>query len=510
MRFVFGALLILPTAALMGASFPLIAQAVDRRNQSAGHSWLRAYSSNLIGAIAAALAGAYLILPSIGIRGAFWLCFTICCFVFAVCAVREPLEDDFIPAPADRGFSQIAAPLDRDAWILLIAAFGSGFIFFALEVLWTHLISAAIGCSVYAFSAMLTMVLAGLLIAAFRVDRIARKTTPISYSLIFQFSALMLVIQLRMWDWGQAIFLVKLPHWLSNFGGAEAVKLTLAAVLIVPSAAMLGSIYPCLLRSRVLERPGLSYLVGYLNTWNSLGCLAGAISGVFVLIPLFGSEWLLKLIVIAALIVGLAFAWRENPSPKILIRTAAGIGVVFVYVFLIHWDHRLIASGLNIFFGQDQAAQGPVQTPAPETHTIQKQLFFHEDVQGGMTAVMELSTVETGTRDLVLLTNGKFEGTDNFEAQGRAQVGFAAIPSLYTRALDRALLIGLGTGHSALALARLGYREVEIAEYAPGIIAASRKYFSPLTEGVLNFPNVTLRVEDAATCSSPIPTVDTT
>lgn len=496
MRFLFGALLILPTAALMGASFPLIAQAVDSRNSSSGHSWLRAYASNLAGAIAAALLGAYVILPSIGIRGAFWLCFAICCFVFAICTVFGRVENQIAPRTAERTFAGPAAVFDRDAWLLLIAAFGSGFVFFALEVLWTHMIASAIGCSVYAFSGMLTMVLLGLLIAAFRVDRLSRKSGPVFYSSIFQFSALLLVIQLRMWDWGQAVFLVQLPHWLSNFYGAEAVKLALAAVLIVPSAAMLGSIYPCLLRSSVLERPGLSYLVGYLNTWNSLGCLAGAISGVFVLIPVLGAEWMLKLVIAAALALGLVFAWRENPSRKKLVRTTSGIALVLVYALLIHWDRRLIASGLNIFFGQERSGQGPATTLESANHTREKMVFFEEDVQGGMTSVMEITTVETGTKDLVLLTNGKFEGTDNFEAQGRAQVGFAAIPSLYTRDLGRALLIGLGTGHTALALARLGYRDIEVAEYTPGIVAASRSQFSRLTAGVLDFPNVHLKVED--------------
>jgi len=492
-RFLFGALMILPTAALMGASFPLIAQVVDRRNVSSGHSWLRAYASNLSGAVAAALIGAYLILPSMGIRGAFWLCFGICSFVFAVCVIAGRSRSGQVSFADDRHVRGPQVALDRDAWLLLVAAFGSGFVFFALEVLWTHLIATAIGCSVYAFAAMLTVVLLGLLIAAFRVDRMVAKPSPAAYSRILQLSALLLVIQLRLWDWGQGVFIIQLPSALSNFYGAELVKLALAAVLVVPSAAALGSIYPFLLRSPVLERPGQSFLVGYLNTWNSLGCLAGAIAGVFLLIPFLGAELSLKLIIVGALALGFLFAWRENPTRKVLIRTGSGIALVLLYTLLIRWDHRLIASGLNVYFGQNLGA-APVSAPA--THTKQDLVFFEEDVQGGMTSVVEITTLETGAKDQILMTNGKYEGTDNFDGQGRAQIGFAAVPSLYTRDFERALLIGLGTGHSALALARLGYREVDIAEFAPGIIEASRRRFSGLTEGVLAFPNVRLRVED--------------
>jgi len=492
-RFCFGGILILPTAALMGASFPLIARVVDRGNESHGHFWLRAYALNLGGAVMAALSGAYLILPLFGIRGAFWICFAICTIVCAACMTLGRNENEKPLSTVEPGVREQAAPLDREAWVLLAGAFGSGFVFFALEVLWTHLIATAIGSSVYAFSAMLTSVLVGLLIAALRMDKIAVTRSPISYSRILQFSALLLVVQLRLWDWGQAFFLIHLPRALANFYGAEAFKLLLAGLLIVPSAAMLGSVYPCLLRSPLLEGPGRSYLTGYLNTWNSLGCLAGAIAGVFLLVPFLGAEWSLKVIIIGCLALGILFVWIETPSRKVLVRTALGVGLVLAYALVIHWDQRLLTSGINIYFGRQPDTTSDVSSPL---HRKERIVFFEEDVQGGMTSVMEVQTVETGAREKVLLTNGKFEGTDSFPNQGQAQVAFAVIPSLFTRNFDRALLVGLGTGQSVLALARLGYRQLDVAEFAPGIIAASRAQYGELTQHALDLPNVSLHVED--------------
>lgn len=491
-RFVFGSILILPTAALMGASFPLIATVVDRGNAWRGQSWLRAYALNLTGAVVAGLVGAYAIMPVAGIRGAFWLCFAIGALVFAA-SMAVGRQGDAIERPDDGFRATSRAALDRDTRVLLVGAFASGFVFFALEVIWTHLIGTMIGCSVYAFSAMLTMVLVGLLIGAFRIDRTARKRSAIGYSRIFQLSGLHLVIQLRLWDWGQMAFVVELPAPLQNFYGVEAFKLLLAALLIVPSAAMLGSIYPCLLRSRILERPGYAYLVGYLNTWNSLGCIAGAILGIFFLIPVLGAEWSLRATVIGVLGVGLLFLWRENPSRKVMVRAVLGIALVLTYALLWRWDHRMISSGMNVYFGQPEAG---TPSAAPGLKRDVEMIFFEEDVQGGMTSVLEMTDQKTRAKERVLLTNGKYEGSDDLYNQGRAQIGFAAIPSLYTQRLGRALLIGLGTGHSALALARLGYEQVDIAEFAPGIVAASRTQFAHLTEGVLNFPNVALHLED--------------
>ena len=503
-RFAFGGILILPTAALMGASFPLIAQAVDRHNLSAGRSWLRAYASNLAGALFAAVAGAYALLPLIGIRGALWLCFAICTVVFLVCLIAGRSQPDAAFAQSDSSPSQPAAEAaqpDRDAptaWPLLLGAFASGFAFFALEVIWTHLISTAIGNSVYAFSAMLATVLAGLLIAAFRIERSSTKDSAISYSRIFQLTALFLLIQLRFWDWIQAAYLVPLPSFLRNFYGVEGYKLLLAALLIVPSATLLGSIFPSLLRSPILERPGRSYLVGYLNTANSLGCILGAIAGIFLLIPALGAEWSLKLIILIALAMGMLFAFREGQSRRKLLRTAEGIFLVALCAIVCRWDHRLIAAGLNVYFGQTQPTESgsaaPSSSPDPSSSGA-KLVFFDESVQGGMTSVLELTNAR-GAKEHVMLTNGKFEGTDDLMQQGYAQIGVAAVPSLYNSNFGPSLLIGLGTGHSALALARLGYSDVDIAEFAPGVVRASRAQFSRLTENVLDFPNVSLKLED--------------
>jgi spermidine synthase len=76
-RLAYSSLLIVPAAALMGASFPLIAESIDPANELRGRGWVKAYALNLAGGIFAAIAGAYLLLPSLGVRGAFWLCFAI-------------------------------------------------------------------------------------------------------------------------------------------------------------------------------------------------------------------------------------------------------------------------------------------------------------------------------------------------------------------------------------------------------------------------------------------------
>src|SRR4029079_2716539 len=113
-RFAFGSVLILPTAILMGASFPLIAYVVDRDDASGGERWAGAYAANLAGACLAALLGPYLLLPALGVRGALFLC---CAITVAVFVATRMLPDVQVARPTTAEGDDGA--LGRDAWLLL-------------------------------------------------------------------------------------------------------------------------------------------------------------------------------------------------------------------------------------------------------------------------------------------------------------------------------------------------------------------------------------------------------
>jgi spermidine synthase len=134
--------------------------------------------------------------------------------------------------------------------------------------------------------------------------------------------------------------------------------------------------------------------------------------------------------------------------------------------------------------------------PAEPEESVHKMLSFNENTQGGITTVVETTTKKpSGTTVFhTLFSNGKFQGDDS--TQGAAQAGVAVIPSLFTAKFDRALLIGLGTGHSAYALRHTGYHNVDIAEFSPGIVKAASTYFRKLNGAVLEDPQVHLAQED--------------
>jgi spermidine synthase len=499
-RFACACLLVLPIATLMGASFPLVAQVLDDQSlddgdRSGPRKWAAAYGANLSGAVLASLAAPYFVIPAVGIRGAMWICFGICAAVAAIVQFQgEPVRggEPATELPS-RDPYESSRPSEsaggKDVWLLLAAAFLSGWMFFALEVIWTHLIGAVIGGSVYAFSAMLASVLTGLLIGSAFAGRRHRMRT----SVLMQLCAIALALQFWLWDIAPILFAVAGPSIYTHFFTREAYRLLVAALLIVPPAICLGMIYPRLLTSPLIPRGSNAHLAGYLSAWNSLGCLLGAVMATFILVPDFGSELSLKMLVMALGILGILFRLREpnaGASPRAV--SFLVLAALAIATLPRHWEWRALTSGQSMYFGEARTPPAPqASTPQQSTSSI---IFKDESLQGGFTTVVETTSNAHTVR--YLLANGKLEGDDDPTAQVPTQFGVAAIPCLYAAHLDWALLIGLGTGHTAGILKELGVGQLDIAELSPGIVRAADADFQSVNFNVLHDPSVTYSLED--------------
>jgi spermidine synthase len=495
-RFGCACLLVLPIATLMGASFPLIAQVLDNIDKPSHNTgrrkWAIAYGANLSGAVLASLTAPYFIIPAVGIRGAMWICFGICAAVAGmVVFLEEPNQEPDRGGRRGPGGPPHGEPVDgRDVWLLLSAAFLSGWIFFALEVIWTHLIGAVIGGSVYAFSAMLVSVLTGLLIGS----AIVNQRRNVRTSVLMQLCAVTLVIQFWLWDIAPIMFAVAGPSIYAHFFTREAYRLLVAALLIVPAATCLGMIYPRLLASPLIPADADARMAGYLSASNSLGCLLGAVMATFILVPLFGSEISLKLLVLTLGILGILFRLREpdrGASPRLA--SFLALAMLAIAALPRQWNWEALTSGQAMYFGEARSASSPEQSTRPEqsTSTI---IFKDESLQGGFTTVVERTSNARSVR--YLLADGKLQGDDDANGQVSTQFGVAAIPCMYAARLDRALLIGLGTGHTAGILKELGVRRLDIAELSPGIVRAADADFQDVNFNVLHDPSVNYALED--------------
>jgi len=489
-RLVVAACWILPVTVPMGATFPAIVDALDVvAERSRGAAISAFYAMNLVGAIAAAALGPYLVFPPLGVDGALGL--AAFCDAGAACVALAC-------AAAYRGVSAVSArssgssestttvPGDRSTTPLLAIAALSGFVLFSLEVVWTHLIGAVLGGSVYAFGTMLAVVLSGLGLGAAiggavgqRFGRVPGYVPGVALAV----AALTLLVGHSQWpDAPHALALV--GRDALTFGAAERTRAWMAVRLLLAPATALGTIYPLVLRLEAFPTANAGSIAGRMGAANALACIAGALVTGFVGIPLLGGERVLVALAATCLVAGGVILLASRGPTRRVTRPLGLLSCALAAVAFVafpQWNRLHLTSGEQVYFHRMFVFEWT------------KLRFFHEDARGGFTTVVDNEA--GGQHAKTLLTNGKFQGSDTGEMA--AQDGFALAPMMLTREWNDALVIGLGTGRTARVVATMGYAHVTVAEIAPGIVTAARQEFAHVNGDVLGRPNVELVLEDA-------------
>lgn len=447
-------LTLVPTL-LMGGTLPAMGRALEGEGRLA-----RLYAANMLGAAAGAAIAAYALLPALGISGTAWVGGALNLLAAGLALTLTP------PGPPQ------AAPRqpDGDAPPRLISALAawSGVVTFVAEVAWFHLLAVVVGTSAYAFGLMLAVFLLGLTlgsrwVASLTADRVSLRTL----GRVQLAAAAALVVTLPLWERVPSLFLAAAPL-ATSFGARELVRAIACVELLLVPAAILGAVYPLLLR--IVEREAaLGRAAGRLAAVNTVGAVLGALGAGFVLLPGLGGRGVL----VAA---GVALAGVAGLLLRERLRWAA-VAVALVAVALPGWNVARLASGANVYFADTGYSKGEL-------------LWARESVSSGLTSV-----VRSASGTSTLLTNGKFQGNDTGEVA--AQRGFSQVPLVVQRRFGRALLIGVGTGCSLATLVAQPFEHVDAAELSADILEAARTHFAKVSDGVLaGHPKLTLHVAD--------------
>jgi len=474
---------ILPATIPMGASFPSIVDALEGLAlANPGRAISGLYACNLLGAIGGAFLGPFVAFPTLGMDGTLLLVFSVNALVsLAAFTLARTHPDRERPAPAAGSSPEPLASTDGAA-LLAGVAFLSGYLFFSLEVVWTQLIGTVIGNSVYAFAAMLAMVLAGLGLGAALISlRFPNERHIPSRELGRTLLAGAIVAALMSGLWPSVPgALARMGGSIDSFAAAEALRWAVAAVLLIPPATAFGMIFPALFRLDVFPVSGSGATAGTLVAANSVGSILGALSTGFGLIPAVGSELSLRLLASLAALLALPIGLIRAAAAArrgMLVFSAAALAAVWIQP---KWNRLALTSGEQVYFGRAFVDSASLLR------------YFREDTVGGFTTVVENPSESGPVR--TLLTNGKFQGNDSGEMEG--QTGFALTPMLFAEKFDQGLSIGLGTGRTAYAIAAMGVPSVDIAEIAPGIVGAADDWFSHVNRRILRAPQARLFLED--------------
>ena len=543
-RFVLTALVILVPTVLMGGTLPVLARWLAQTGRDLQPALDRLYAWNTLGAAVGAMTSTYLLLPWLGVRGTIAIACGINLAIFLAIAVRGWSNSSQTHGSQDipPAGPTIRLALPRRKLLLLLGAFLTGAVALSYEVVWTHLLSFIVGNTVYAFGTMLFTFLLGLGGGAYLVGRFectsARWTRALVASQLFLAFAVVGSLRLwhllpdlfaqglaQAWQYDQVgialLLLLRLsyagwmvwrcvraarPPWrwivevvaeislLSllpsarvemlvryeaiSFLAGELLRFFCAFYLLIIPCLLLGLSFPLLLNLATAEAREVGSEVGGLYAANAIGTVVGSVLTGFVVLSALGSLTTIRAAAGLNLLLALGFAFMLAHLGRL--RTWALV-LAAVSLALVMWrgpeqaDFAGLTRGTYVYFNSGW--------------TFDRLLFAQEDVQGGLTTVVEFGKTRT------LLSNGKFQGNNTGEVG--AQARFALIPILFTHGFERALVIGLGTGHTLRVLARFPFRNIDAVEISPSIVAAARRWFADVNEDVFDRdPRINLALAD--------------
>jgi predicted membrane-bound spermidine synthase len=484
LRVTLGAAALLVPTVLMGATLPVLARYCEMRAAPLGISVAWLYCANTVGAAFGALLAGYLIIPALGVwkttLAAAALNLAIAWLAFALhgrtrrTAAELPFSGSSLPVadPEARRLGLVA---------LVVLAVG-GAVTLALEVNYIHLLAVVAGNSVYAFALMLFAFLLGLAGGAECSRWLLRLRLNLAAALAWlQFALAAVVLTgVYLWEGMPAYFASFESHLLTReFGAREVVRATVCLAAMLPPAFVIGAAYPLAMEcvGRAYARTPIAAL-GRAAALNTAGNIAGVLAAGFWLLPAIGALRSIQLAAALCLALGVTIVAATGLWRRPLAWAPAAAVAALLAVQPRAFDYTALASGANVYF-------------APQS--FGRVLDHAESADGGLTTV----TAGDGRGALrVLLTNGKFQGTNDLGGEAIAQTGFALSPLMHTGARQSALVIGYGTGMSARVLHDAGFAELEIADLSRDIVRLANEHFGDVNGGVMQRAGVRTYITD--------------
>jgi spermidine synthase len=498
-RLLVSALLLLPPTVLMGATLPVLARSWastrDWRGQQGDGAFGTGllYSANTLGAFAGTLVVGFLLLPTLGLRGTVLWTASLNLVVALVAALIDRAMPALAPAPAA---PEPRHPRRRLRFAALPLAVGlTAFGALVCEVAWTRLIAMVSGGSVYAFTIVLAIFLAGLGLGAVAISLMTRseRFEPRRLFCVLAVWAAALVaisylVALRL----PAMF-VDLFVWLAVDVHPErtvAITFLLVAAVLLPPTLAMGGLLPLAARLWVVSPERTSLQVSGIYVANTVGSVLGSLIAGYLLIPWVGIRGALAVAVCAQAAGALALALEDGQVDgrgSRLPRWLAGPIVITVVTMAQPWPAHLMASGVY-----DKAYLRRPATARQLALRVERdtELLYYRD---GLTATVTVTRDRSSPNaDLYISTDGKIDGSSHFDMPTQRLA--AHLPLLLHPDPLQVGVIGLGTGCTA-GSAALHPVKVTVVEIEPAMVEGAR-WFAEDNHGVVDDPEVTLRVTD--------------
>ncbi len=501
-QFLILAVLLLPPTICMGATLPLLVRFSSARSSNMGAMVGRLYGANTLGAVMGTALAGFVFLPWFGMHMTTWIAYVANGAVSLVALILG-WRVRVWPEPASSIASEVE-PRKRLVPVSLGMIAGiSGFCGMVYELAWFRLMTLVLGGNAYAFSIMLFAFLLGIGLGGWLGGGLADWLFARGQRRAVVRGLVGLQLGIGLLSWGSMYAYSELPVafvWLyasleNNREWFIPAQLSLALVLMLPPALLMGATFPCLVRATSNDQDKMNRPVGQLYGINTVGAVLGTLSGGLLLLPwlhMHGAMLVgVSLNAVAALVAYLFVA--QTPALKLRFRTLIGVGTTAMAVILIHvfpppWNPLLM--GMGVF---DSVTKLESFTREGLLNDIAKQeLVWYDE---GPSAVVTVG-IDTPTDTLWLANNGKIDASTG-PADMQTQYLLGHLPFFFRPSVKDVMVIGLGSGVTVGAVTRHESPvRIDVVEIEPAVVEASH-FFDDWNERPLEDSRVKVLVNDA-------------
>ena len=482
--------LLVPTF-LMGGTFPLAAEILDRSKQASDNKIVTLYAANTLGATAGALFAGFFLIGSIGISGTIKAAATLN-FVIGI-----GLATLWWKAKALRQSSQCKKKLTSAVFgsptiprePLLICFFFAGLLAMTGQTTWIKTYFLLMGSSVQAISLSLAIFLFGIGVGSYAYALVRQRYTEAQKAAAAVTSCILIAFFISTnflaYSWIPEVLVSLLNDGIvASYIGLLIVLMLISIILTFFPTIFMGILYSIILERLTDSEAEHGSRAADAYAFNTLGCIIGASFGPLVLIPWIGIEWSIISIIVGYLFLSVTLARVTLATQGWWRLSAIGTASVLLLLFILpSWNPLLMQSGAYIYSGTMKESE----SDSWSDFISDKKLLFYKEGRDATVSVID-------SEQLYLKINGKTDATSSGDL--RTQLAMSHLPALLHNAPRSALIVGLGSGISAGALSR--YEEIssiKVIEISAAVIEAS-SFFHEHNYNVSEDPRITIVNDD--------------
>ena len=471
LRFLVSFVLLLVPACAMGATLPLLVKALTREQADFGRVLGLLYGWNTLGGVVGAVIGELVLVAALGVRATGFVAASLnllaaCGAIVVIRARARSDEADSVDTPRAR--------LTPQAVRLLVAAFLTGAILLALEVVWFRFLSLFISQTSRSFAVMLAVVLAGIGAGSLTAAYWLRKRPDAelaAFGVALAAGAFSVL--------GYAQFGLVLQYHPETHSNHLPDLFVLAVPLMFPVAFASGMLFP-LLGAALNGAIGVSVrTAGLLTLANTAGAALGPLVAGFAMLSFLGMELsILGLCLAYGFVAVLASGPRKLGAFGRGAWLVAGTFLVLVVTFPVgRMDERYLQVIRDRVAKTDEVIiayrEGPSETIQYAAAEFLGEPIYHR-----------------------LITNGFSMSASNARGIRYMRV-FAILPAALHPGIENALLISYGLGNTAQSLTRIPDLEtLDIVDISKDVLEMSEIVYPDPAEHPLRDPRVSVHIED--------------